>query len=93
MKVILEKKDIEKLFKDTSCIILSDWEGTPATLNKTDDGKYYMVRWEEYDPCTDMLDIDTLIYNTSLIAPLFQNSPSNCLFPDYWKEFLEDIKE
>jgi len=82
MKVILDKKDIEKLFKDTNCIVLSDWEGTPATINKTDEGKYYMVRWEEYEPCTDMLDIDKLIDVTLSEGVILQINDYSSLFND-----------
>lgn len=61
MKIYLDKTDIEILFKDTDCIVVPYWDGDAATINKTDGGKFYMVRWEEYEPCTDIVDIDYLI--------------------------------
>lgn len=56
MKVILTEKDLEVLFKDSNCVVVSDWDGAPATINKTDDNRFYMVRWEEYDPCTKLMN-------------------------------------
>ena len=62
MKVILTEKDLEVLFKDSNCVVVSDWDGFPATINKTDDNHfYYMVRWEEYDPCTKLMNITDMV--------------------------------
>lgn len=61
MKVFLDVKDIEFLFSEDNCVVLSEWEGTAATINKNDDGSYYMVRWEEYEPCTNNVDVQHLV--------------------------------
>lgn len=61
MKIQLTEDDINFLFRDTNCVVVPEWDGGPATINKTDDGKFYMVRWEEYEPCTDLVAISDLV--------------------------------
>lgn len=62
MKVILTKDDIESLCDhNDGCVVLSDFgDGSAGTLHVTDDGKYYLVRWEEYERCTDLLSLDDM---------------------------------
>lgn len=67
MKIILETSDIEFLLTiNNGCLLIPEWNGGVATLNKTEDGVYYMVRWQEvrwqeYEPCTEFVDVDTLV--------------------------------
>lgn len=61
MKVLLDVVDIELLFDDTNCVTLSDWEGTPTTINKTGEKTYYMVRDGEYERCTDLVSAEVLV--------------------------------
>jgi hypothetical protein len=61
MKVILDSNDITALFSDTNCVVVSEWDGGPATINKTESGEFYIVRWGEYEPCTVMLSVDSLV--------------------------------
>lgn len=47
MKIILETSDIEFLLTiNNGCLLIPEWNGGVATLNKTEDGVYYMVRWQ-----------------------------------------------
>ena len=59
-RVFLDSEDIKELFKNTNSVLLNDWKGSRATIKQTDDGKYYIIRLGELDPCTESVDIFTL---------------------------------
>lgn len=83
MKIQLTEDDINFLFRDTNCVVIPEWEGGPATINKTDDGKFYMVRWEEYEPCTDLVDISDLV-DVSLSEGVLLHKDDYSMLYDHW---------
>lgn len=63
MRVSLTLKEFEGLFiNNQNCIVIPEWDGGPCTFNMTDQGECYIRRWEECEPCTDMMSLGEL-YN------------------------------
>lgn len=86
MKVFLDVKDIKFLFSEENCVVLSDWEGTAATINKHDDGSYYMVRRQEYEPCTNNIDVQHLVDVVLSEGVVLSPTDYNRLFDEWVKD-------
>lgn len=62
MKIELTLEEFESLFQNNqNCIVIPDWNGDTCTFNRNQEGLCYIVRWEEYDPCTGLMTISELL--------------------------------